>query len=176
MSRGLAVVLFLMALTPVQASKTLRLYGHGFSFVVAEPEGWVVDLESAAQIANFVLSRQGVNWREAETVIFARFVQKQRDEDLERFVKQDVDHFEENCPLFEIEDVKLKIDSPLKYSVKSYNCPGARHEIVAVTEVPSHFVVWILSARHKDSVSPDLPAFQELLSAFRWEPLRQANE
>ena len=168
MQKKVVLLLMLVTLAPVQAGKKLRVHGNRFFFLIAEPAGWTVDLDSAVQIAHFVAYNQGTNWREADIVIFGRLMAKKNRETLEAFVKSDVRQFEERCPFYKIEDVQLEVKSTQRYLCKAYNCPGGRHEIVAVTEVPRFFAVFVLSSRQGEIPSHALPTFEEILTSFVW--------
>lgn len=150
------------------AGHILKIHGNGFSFLITEPDGWVIDVESAAQIANFVMHEQGTTWRQATVMVFGRLMEKEKNENLQSFMKLDVDQFEENCPGFEVKDVPLNIPSEPKFLAKAYNCPGARREVTAFAEVDNLFAVFILTAKKKELIDKSLPAFSQMLSSFRW--------
>lgn len=168
MGRVLWASLFCCFLGTLQAGQTLRIFGNGFSFLVTEPEGWVIDVESAAQLANFVAHEKGKTWREAELVIFARFIDKAPQETLGNFVNLDVDRFEEACPFFEIRDLALQVSGAQKFQAREYTCPGYRSEVVAFTEVPGRFAVFVLSAKRREPLAAGLTPFQDLVSSFQW--------
>lgn len=162
------LILLLTVFTQLQGATLRRVYGHGFSFLIAEPEGWIVDNESAIQIANFVMYPQGMTWRQAEVIVLGRFVEKQKSETLQKFIEGEVDHIEENCPFLEIKDSTLELAGDYKFVVKSQNCPGQRHEVVAFTELPDYFGVFILSAKRKGLIEDALPPYREMLESLQW--------
>ena len=63
--------------TSLLGSRTLKIYGKGFSFFITEPDGWIIDARSAAQLANFVMYVDGSNWRETEVLAFGRLVERE---------------------------------------------------------------------------------------------------
>lgn len=168
--RNIALALLLaVPAGPLQAGRALKIYGNGFAFLVTEPEGWTIDVESAAQIANLVMYESGKTWREAEVVVFVRFVDRTRNETLEEFVKLDGSEFEQTCPFYEAEEIRLELQGqPQQFVTKAYHCPGYKEQVVAFTELPGRFGVFLLSAKKKEAVSAGLEPFKELLSSFQW--------
>ena len=165
-----AVLLLFLLLPPAALAKgkTLRVNGRGFSFSISEPEGWVVDFRSAAQIANFVMHPKLSTWRESSVVVFGRFLAKQPKETLETFVDNALEEFQNSCPFFDIQDSDLELDGPQSFTTKILRCPGVRHEMVAVTEVPGFFVAFVLSADSPNGLREAQSPFQEVLSSFLW--------
>ena len=142
--------------------------GKRFSFSITEPEGWVIDFRSAAQIANFVMHPVETTWREASVVAFCRFIAKGPKETLEVFMEKDVREFQQRCPFYEIQDVDLEVQGARKFLTRELYCPSVRHEVVAVTEVPGFFVTFVLSSDRRDPLRNAFSPFQELLSSFLW--------
>lgn len=168
MRKAFIVAVFPFLFATMQAGRTLHFTGRGFSFSITEPDGWLVDLESAIQIAQFVVYPAGSNWRQAPQAIFGRFVDRRREQTLESFVSSERKRFTERCPFFEIHDLDLREDSPYRFIVKSYQCPGVRHEVVAITEVPEFFVVFVLSGNSPEGLEEGKAPLKELISSFRW--------
>ncbi|MGH9341699.1 MAG: hypothetical protein ACRD1R_19465 [Acidobacteriota bacterium] len=156
----------------LQASEWVQLSSRGFWFGFDKPEGWTIDYRSAAQIANFAIHEEGTTWRQAKAVIFARLIPRKEGETIEEFVSGDVDKFEENCPFFEIEDLSLDLKGLQKFTVKSYDCPGGRYEIVAVTGTARHFIVFVLSSARQDTAEAVLEPFKQILTSFMWMETR----
>ena len=75
-------LLCLILVGQLEAAKTLKIYGRSFSALVTEPEGWTIDVRSAIQIANLVMHKKGTSWREAEVVVFVRFIERAADENV----------------------------------------------------------------------------------------------
>ena len=165
-----AVLLLFLLLPPTALSKgnTFKVNGRGFSFSITEPEGWSVDFRSAAQIANLVMHPKHSTWREASVVVFGRFVPKQPKETLKTFVDNALEEFQNSCPFFEIRNSDLELDGPQSFATKILHCPGVRHEMVAVTEVPGFFVTFVLSADSPNGLREAQAPFQEVLSSFLW--------
>lgn len=165
-----AVLLLFLLLTPtvLAKGKTLRVNGRGFSFSISEPEGWLVDFRSAAQIANFVIHPRLSTWREASVVVFGRFVAKQPKETLETFVDNALEEFQNSCPFFDIQGSDLELDGPHLFTTKILRCPGVRHEMVAITEVSGFFISFVLSADSPNGLREAQSPFQEVLSSFLW--------
>ena len=169
MQKTVPLILFLLTLTnQLQAGRTLKIFGRSFSFVVTEPAGWMIDVHSAAQIANLVMCKKGEMWREADVVVFARFIEKGREETLADFVKLDGKQFRTNCPSSEMRNLSLNLAKQPPYLTKAYGCPGGKTEVVAFTELPEFFGVFVLSSRNDTMSREALPDFEQLLSSFRW--------
>ncbi|MDA2937918.1 hypothetical protein MYX75_06625 [Acidobacteria bacterium AH-259-A15] len=168
MGKVLPLIFFLLTAHPAPRGSTLRVRGNGFSFSVTEPEGWSIDFQSAAQIANFVMHPKESNWREANVVAFARLTPMRPQQSLKTFMQRDLQEFQESCPFYEIQDVNLDLRGPRKFLTKALHCPGVRHEIVAVTHVPGFFVTFILSSNHQNELHSARSSFQDLLSSFLW--------
>lgn len=163
-----AVVVVLALGSQLQAGRTLKILGAGFSFLITEPEGWTIDIRSAAQIANLVMYKTGTTWREADVVVFARFIERAKKETLTDFVQLDINQFKENCPSSEIKDLNLKAVKHEKFLTKAYNCQGGRNKIVAFTKLPKSFGVFVLSSKNDRAVSDALLPFEQMLSSFQW--------
>ncbi len=167
--RKIALVLLWWILAgQLEAGRTLRIHTNTFSFLVTEPEGWIIDARSAVQIASLVMHKRGTTWREAEVVVFARFIEKAEGETLADFGKSHLDHLAERCPPLKIGDLTLKLAGKRKFLTKAYGCPEGRNEVVAFTELPGVFGVFILSSRDQSVIRSALGPFQEMLLSFRW--------
>ncbi|HSR66370.1 MAG TPA: hypothetical protein VLU25_00385 [Acidobacteriota bacterium] len=192
MRRTVCIILFFMTLGVLWAQEgSMRSFnGRTFSFGFLEPSGWMINNE-AAQLAHFVLHKEGMDWREAPAILFIRLVdpergehgqealgrnEQQQDESLEAFVKRNVESFKAVCPAFEIKDVKLsRANLGHEFIVKSYDCPGMRHEITAVTEVPDYFVLLVLSSRSEEDLKAALPKYEQVVSSFYWRQRETAQ-
>jgi hypothetical protein len=170
MKRFLALLVLLISSTLLSGGNTLRFTTPSFSFLITEPEGWMVDHRSAAQVAHLVLHEKGQAWRTARLVIYARFVPNSRDESPEDFLKADEQKFLEQCPFAEISDVDMEIGGFQQYLVKSYECPGIQTEVVAVTSLSSDFALFVLSSQRGSDISAGMGPFKEVLETFRWVP------
>ncbi len=168
MSKVFLALAFLVWLPEATAGTSLRFNSVLYSFVIEQPDGWVVEVESVSQIANFVLHPAETHWRSAPVVIFGRFVPRAAGETLADFVKQDEQRFREGCTGARVTDVDWKADLERTFLLKSLTCVNRRKEIVAVTEVPSYFGVFILSGQQPREVDEASGSFQVLLGGFEW--------
>lgn len=148
------------------AVRTFR--GNGFLVGIAEPQGWVINM-NAPQLAQFVLHRMGLTWREADDVIFVRLIPRSNDQQVEEFVQSNVQDFQQSCPAPEVRDIDLKMEGQRKFLVKSYDCATMRHEVTAVTEVPEFFVLFVLTSRGAPASEVAMTAYREVLSSFVWQ-------
>ncbi len=164
----LLMIASLSGSTPVEG-RMVQMYGRGFSFQVAEPEGWSLDTRAAPQIANFIFHRRGEDWRRSEAFILARFVKKQKNDTLEDFIAGNLDKFAVACPAGkEAEDQPEGLAKVDPFQVQTFNCPGVRKEVAATAEYGHYFVVFVLSSEHYGAVEAALPALREILASFRW--------
>ena len=154
----------------LEGRRTLKIRGHDFSFLVTEPQGWLIDVESAVQVANFVMYPEGTRWREAKVMAFSRFFRRNGDENLKQFLHSQLAEQVVRCPALKIKslNLNLKAASHPKIIAKSCTCPGKKREVIALTETSDYFAIFVLSARDHQAVSNALPSFQELLSSFQW--------
>ncbi len=170
----LSIACLLISMPAVDGGRTLRIRGMDYSFLVTEPAGWTIDVGSAIQVANFVMHPEGTQWREADVVAFSRFFPRNQGEELENFLQSELAGQEVLCPKLSVSDLHLDLElnpeTQTRPSVvaKSCDCPGGKQEVVAFTEVPDYFVIFVLSARDEASISKALPTFQQLISSFRW--------
>lgn len=173
--RAVVVMALLTALSPpLVAGTSLHFSGQGFSFRILEPDGWVIDSRAALQIANFIMYRRGDDWRQADTVVFARLVPRSPEEQLKDFVEADRNQYAQGCPFFESQELDWNLSSPHQFLVRAYTCPSVRKEIVAVTRVPRFFVVFALTSQPRARAEAAFPVFQQLLSSFEW--IEEAEE
>ena len=127
-----------------------------------------MDVQSVSQIANFVVHPAESTWRSAPVVIFGRFVPRSASETLSAFVKQDEDRFRASCTGARVGDVDWEANLDRTFLLKSFTCINQRKEIVAVTELPSYFGIFILSGQEALAVDEAASSFQVLLAGFQW--------
>ncbi len=173
-----ALLIMFCSVYLLAAGRTIRISSPQFAFLIDEPEGWMIDVQSAVQIANFVVHRQGTTWRGADVAVFGRFLPREGEETLEDFVKDDELRFQLNCPMSEIKrlDLEPREGRTHEFLVKTYNCPATQSEIVAIAQVPNFFVIFSLSTQKGEkALERGMDAFQELLRSFRFLP-RQVRQ
>ncbi len=168
MAKVFLTLAFLVLIPQVGAGTSLRFNSPLYSFVIEQPDGWIVDVQSVAQIANFVVHPAESTWRSASVVIFGRFVPRSASETLSEFVKQDEERFRASCTGARVGDVDWKADLDRTFLLKSFTCVNQRKEIVAVTELPSYFGIFILSGQKALAVDEAASSFQVLLAGFQW--------
>ena len=154
----------------------MRIGDKDFSFSITEPEGWTIDFAAAQQIANFAMYPMNTTWRESDVVAFARFLPKGSQETLEVFLGNNLKEFQQGCPFYETGDVKLELSGAQTFVTKAFHCPSMRHEIVAVTEVPGFFIIFVLSSNQRNQLQSAFFPFRELLSSFLWVPRKAETE
>ena len=151
-----------------QTGNVRTFRGRGFLLGIAEPQGWVINMD-APQLAQFVLHRQGLSWREANSIIFVRLIPRKDQESAQQFVESNVEDFEKSCLAPEVKDVDLDLKGDRKFWIKSYDCAATRFELTAVTEVPGFFSLLVLTSRGGPPAQPALDAYREVLSSFFWQ-------
>ena len=149
-------------------SRTLKIYGEGLSFFVTEPDGWTIDAQSAAQLANFVMYAEGSDWRQTEVLAFGRLVERGPEESLQEFGELELIRFQQHCPELKISDSDLESTSLRPFFAKFCRCPGGKQEIVVFSETPGFFAIFVLSSNDGKALTRSLPPFEELVSSFRW--------
>ena len=154
--------------TSLLGSRTLKIYGKGFSFFVTEPDGWIIDARSAAQLANFVMYADGSDWRQTEVLAFGRLVERGPAESLQAFGELELIRFQQHCPEMKISDSDLELTGLQSFFAKSCRCPGGKQEVVVFSEAPGFFAIFVLSSNDGKALIRSLPPFQELVSSFRW--------
>ena len=154
--------------TSLLGSRTLKIYGKGFSFFVTEPDGWIIDARSAAQLANFVMYAEGSDWRQTEVIAFGRLVKRGAEESLQEFGELELIRVQQHCPELKISDSELESTSLRRFFAKSCRCPGGKQEIVVFSEAPGFFAIFVLSSNDGKALTRSLPPFEELVSSFRW--------
>lgn len=173
MLRWLIPLLIFWATVSLEAGRSIRINGPGFAFMITEPEEWVIDFRSAAQIAHFVITPGGMSWRTADLAIFGRFVEKTQAESLETFLAADEKRFLEECPLPEIEPIQFDFQGADAFLSRSYQCLGSQNELVAVTDYGTHFGVFILSSRSSDFPPAAKRLFGGVLESLKWMPEKE---
>ncbi|MFQ5738433.1 MAG: hypothetical protein ACE5JX_05430 [Acidobacteriota bacterium] len=168
MRRLLPLLILLCTAHSVQGGNSIRISSYRFSFLINEPDEWVIDVRSAAQLANFVMYEKGTTWRNSPTVVFGRIVRRGEDETLIDFIEQSQAEFQGRCPLPKTRELDLGLEGAPTFLARSYICPGMRGEIVAITEVPHYFAMFSLAADKEQSLENSLKPFKEMLSGFRW--------
>ena len=168
MSKVFLTLAFLVFMPQAWAGTSLRFNSDLYSFVIEQPDGWIVDVRSVSQIANFVVHPTETHWRSAPVVIFGRFVPRSTGETLSDFVKQDEELFRAGCAGARVTDMDWEEELERTFLLKSFTCVNQRKEIVAVTEVPSYFGIFILSGKEPHAVDEAASSFQDLLDGFQW--------
>jgi hypothetical protein len=168
MAKVFLTLAFLVLISPIWAGTSLRFNSPLYSFVIEQPDGWIVDVQSVSQIANFVVHPAESNWRSAPVVIFGRFVPRSPSETLSAFVKQDEERFRAGCAGARVGGIDWNAELDKTFLLKSFTCVNQRKEIVAVTELPSYFGIFILSGQEALAVDEASSSFQVLLAGFQW--------
>lgn len=155
---------------PPQEPSTVHFHGPGVEFEVGRPAGWRVDGRAAPQLAHFLILPEGENWRSSDRVIYARFVPIEAGKGLEEFLTEDRDKFEAECPFADDPLKEAGFDNLREFTFQSYHCPGVRHEMMAVQEIPRYFIVFLLTSPNRGAFEESLPSYRKVLENFRWWP------
>lgn len=155
---------------PPQESSTVRFHGPGIEFEVGLPEGWRIDGRAAPQLAHFLILPEGENWRRSDRVIYARFVPIEAGKGVNKFLTEDREQFEAECPFADEPLQEAGFDNLKDFAFQSYHCPGVRHEMMAVQEIPRYFIVFLLTSPNRNAFDESLPPYRKVLEDFRWWP------
>ena len=149
------------------AGSTLRFSSPSFSFEIFQPVDWVIDTQSAAQIAHFVMHPKEANWRQSRAVVYGRFVARSSGETKEDFVREDEKKFGSQCVSGDIRTPTLGDELGSRYLLRAYDC-GSQHQLVAVARVPRYFAVFVLATQHPGDLKANLDPFRRMLYGFKW--------
>jgi hypothetical protein len=165
------VVLLLLVLSNVAEDddRVVHLYGRGFSFKVAQPSGWTLDTRSAPQLANFIFHPTGQDWRRSESVIYARFIPREDETQLEEFLTENRAEFERSCPFADPENTEISRSRDWSsFTIQQFSCPGVRQEVLAVKEVDKYFIMFALSSPNPGTLEAGLPVLHTITGSFQW--------
>ena len=146
------------------------LLGQGYSFILKEPNGWVIDGPAArSQGLGAVLYREGSSWKGAAVVMYARVIYKDETQPtVEKVISDDVSDFLKQSRESKVsESVALATRDRKKAFVKDfYDAANKNYESVAFIDEAKVVVILALSSRDKDEFEKSLPAFQQLVGSY----------
>lgn len=144
--------------------------GRHFSFALKEPDGWIMDSETAkSQGLQAVLYPIGSSWKNAVAVMYARVIYKDEDQStVDKVISNDVADFlrlskestVSNSPPLETRDKRKGISKVF------YDAANKNYETVAFIDDSKVVVILALSSRQKAEYEKALPAFKALVGSY----------
>jgi len=174
--KAMTLILILLAVSiPVVSQKPSStdgsiFVGRSFSFVLKEPNGWTMDIETArSQGLQVVLYPDGSSWKNAAAVMYARVIDKDEDQStIDKVISNDVADFMKLSKESTVSD-----SPPLETRDKSksiskvfYDAANKNYETVTFIDGSKVVVILALSSRQKTEYDKALPAFKALVGSY----------
>jgi len=174
--KAMTLILILLAVSiPVVSQKPSStdgsiFGGRSFSFVLKEPNGWTMDIETArSQGLQVVLYPDGSSWNNAAAVMYARVIDKDEDQStIDKVISNDVADFMKLSKESTVSD-----SPPLETRDKSksiskvfYDAANKNYETVTFIDGSKVVVILALSSRQKTEYDKALPAFKALVGSY----------
>ncbi len=144
--------------------------GRHFSFVLKEPNGWIMDSATAeAQGLQAVLYPHGSSWKNAVAVMYARVIYKDEDQSsIDKVISNDVADF------LKFNKESTVSDSPplaTRHNGKTiskdfYDAANKNYETVTFIDESKVVVILALSSQQKAEYEKALPAFKALVGSY----------
>ena len=144
------------------------LSGPGFAFILAAPEGWVLDdVSGRKEGLPAVFYKRGESWSRATVVMYANPVRKSKGETAGSIIAADVRRFHERNPGVVVEDgPPVAVTGGRMLPVKVFRRTKAGdNEVVAYADESSCVVMIVLSGT-ADGVRDARASFGELLRTY----------
>jgi len=144
--------------------------GRQFSFVLKEPNGWIMDSETVkAEGVQAVLYPHGSSWKDAVAVMYARVIYKNEEQNtVDKVISNDVTDFLKLSKESTVSD-----SPPLKTRDKQkgiskvfYDAANKNYEMVTFIDASKVVVILALSSRQKAEYEKALPAFKALVGSY----------
>jgi hypothetical protein len=144
------------------------LYGPGYAFVLAAPEGWVLDdVSGRKEGLPAVIYKRGDSWSRATTVMYASPVRKSKGETVASIIAADVRRFREGNPGIVVEDgPPAAVTGGRMLPVKVFRGTKAGDSEVVVYADQSSCVVMIVLSGTADGVRDARASFAALLQTY----------
>jgi hypothetical protein len=154
------------------------LLDRDISFVLKEPPGWVLDVQTAkVEGVAAVLYRTGSSWRDDVAVMYARVIHKDPTQNtIEKVIANDIAEFMKLSKESTVSD-----SAPVQTRDKNnavvkifYDAANKNYESVAFIDEPRVVVIIALSSRQKGEYEKALPAFNAVVNSYLvFTPLMQ---
>ncbi len=146
------------------------LLGRNFSFVLKEPAGWILDVETAKpRDLQAVLYAQGSSWKNAVSVMYARVIYKNEIQNTaERVIANDVAEFLKLSKDSKVSDSPALTTRDKKTAIVKafYDGANKNYESVAFIDETKVVVILVLSSRDNGEYEKSLPAFKDLVGSY----------
>jgi hypothetical protein len=144
------------------------LSGPGYAFILAAPEGWLLDdVSGRKEGLPAVFYKRGDSWSRAKVVMYANPVRKSSGETASSIIAADVRRFHARNPGISVEDgAPVTVAGNRKLPVKVFRGTKAGDtEVVAYADESSCVVMIVLSGT-PDGVSTAHASFAALLRSY----------
>lgn len=170
---GIALIVATLVLAaPLQAAREPNgnagiLSGPGYAFILAAPEGWILDdVSGKKEGLPAVFYKRGDSWSRAKVVMYANPVRKSKGETIDTIIAADVHRFRVKNPGIGVEDGTPAVAGSRKLPVKVFRGTKAGdNEIVAYADESTCVVMIVLSGT-ADGVSAARASFAQLLRTY----------
>lgn len=150
-----------------------RIKGDGFSYFIAPPLGWVLDLESAKSAdSDAVLYPKGTHYDNAPSVLYTSAFVPAKGKKLEELIAEDLNLSRAQNPGLSMEKgptlyTRFQKPVPLRY----YSGFKDGHlEAAAYLAEADVIVTFVLSSSDQQVFNEDLPALQALVASYEFMP------
>ena len=144
------------------------LYGPDYAFILAAPDGWVLDdVSGRKEGLPAVFYKRGESWSRAKVVMYANPVRKSKGETVNGIIASDVSRFNKLNPGIVVEDgISVTVANGRKLPAKIFRgTKGGETEIVVYADETSCVVMLVLSGTPKD-VDAARASFDALLRTY----------
>ncbi|HEV2834736.1 MAG TPA: hypothetical protein VGW58_05440 [Pyrinomonadaceae bacterium] len=158
-----------LAQRPDSTDGTVFIEEH-VSFVLKEPLGWVLDVETAkVERVQAVLYREGSSWRDGVAVMYVRVIHKDETQptiakvianDVAQFLKASKESTISDSPSIQTRDKKNSVVKVF------YDAANKNFESVAFIDEAKVVVIIALSSREKGEYEKAVPAFDALVGSY----------
>jgi hypothetical protein len=144
------------------------LSGPGFAFILAAPDGWILDDKSGEKEGlPAVFYKRGDTWSRARVVMYANPVRKSKGETVASIIAADVRRFRERNPGIAVEEgPPAAVADTRKLPVKVFRGTRAGDTDVVAYADESSCVVMIVLSGTATEVQAAQPSFAALLRTY----------
>ncbi len=148
------------------------VYGHGHSFWIRAPKGWVLDNESGTDMGlHAVFYPEGSSWAQSIAVMYVNTAAKTNESvTINQIISYDIENFKSKSPNLKVVD-KKSIILPDKKKVIVNHFSGDSHgnyEAIGYLDESKVVVMFVLTSRNEKEFNKSLKAFEELVKSYEW--------
>ncbi len=146
------------------------VYGENFAFFVKAPDGWILDNNSGvSQGLDAVFYPKGSSWDTAITVMYANGTDIDSTENLENFIKDDIETFHKNHPgikTVKLDSIIIGKNARVAEIIKFYGGSYINYESVAYIKEKKNVSIIVMSSRKEKQFEINYPKFVELVKSY----------